>query len=116
MMKEYTTLSEELAKLSPERQEQIKARAFKIYLEELTVKYLQDKLGVSEAELAQYFTETQPTSSKMESQPSLELNTVREVVNALGGTLEIIIKIPHKEPLILSSEHGAIAFPTGANQ
>ena len=40
-MKEYTTLSEELAKLSPERQEQIKAKASKIYLEELTFKYLQ---------------------------------------------------------------------------
>ena len=108
-MKEYTTLSEELAKLSPERHERIKARADKIYFEELTLQYLQEKLGISEAELAQCLTETQPTSSKMESQESLELNTVREVVNALGGTLEIIIKIPDKEPLVLSSEHGAIA-------
>jgi len=34
-MKEYTTLSEELAKLSPERQERIKARTSRLYLEEL---------------------------------------------------------------------------------
>lgn len=58
-MKEYTTLSEELAKLSSERQEKIKARASRLYLEELTFKYLQEKLGVSEAELAQYFNEPQ---------------------------------------------------------
>ena len=102
-MKEYTTLSEELAKLSPERQERIRARAYEIYLEELTFKYLQEKLGFSEAELDKYFNETQPTSSKTEG---LELNTVREVVKALGGTLEIIIKIPDKEPVILSSERG----------
>jgi hypothetical protein len=103
-MKEYTTLSEELAKLSPKRQERIKSRASKIYLEELTFKYLQDKLGLSEEELEQYFAESHPRKAKVESREGLELNTLQEVVNALGGTLEITIKIPHKEPLILSSE------------
>jgi hypothetical protein len=29
------------------------------------------------------------------------LNTLREVVNALGGTVEIIVKIPNKEPIII---------------
>ena len=103
-MKEYTTLSSELAKLSPERQERIKARASKLYLEEITFKYLQDKLGLSEAELAPYLAESQPMLSKFSSEKTLELNTLRQVVNALGGTLEITIKIPQKEPLILSSE------------
>jgi hypothetical protein len=54
-MTEYTTLSEELAKLSPKRQERIEARTSKLYLEELTFKYLQEKLEVSEAELDQYW-------------------------------------------------------------
>lgn len=103
-MKEYTTLSEELAKLSPERQEKIKARTFKIYLEELTFKYLQEKLGVSEAELTQCWAESSSRSSKLDDGENLELNTLREIVNALGGTLEITIKIPQKEPLVLSSE------------
>jgi hypothetical protein len=103
-MKEYTTLSSELAKLSPERREKIKSRASKIYLEELTFKYLQDKLGLSEEELEQYFAESDPKRAKQKSGESLELNTLQEVVNALGGTIEITIKIPHKEPLILSSQ------------
>lgn len=47
MMKEYTTLSEELAKLSPERQKRIKARKSKIYIEYLTLRYLQKRLGLS---------------------------------------------------------------------
>ncbi|NEQ71000.1 MAG: XRE family transcriptional regulator [Symploca sp. SIO2D2] len=103
-MKGYTTLSEELAKLSPERQEKIKARASRLYLEELTFKYLQEKLGVSEAELAQYFAEPQLMSSQIESPENLELNTLREVVKALGGTLEVIITIPNKEPLVLGNK------------
>ncbi|MDB9519269.1 XRE family transcriptional regulator [Roseofilum reptotaenium CS-1145] len=103
-MKDYTTLSSELAKLSPERQEWIKARANKIYLEELTFQYLQEKLGLLEEELEQYFTEAHPGKAKLESRECLELNTLQEVVNALGGTLEITIKIPQKEPLVLISE------------
>ncbi|NET56380.1 MAG: transcriptional regulator [Symploca sp. SIO2E6] len=79
-MKEYTTLSEELAKLSPERQEQIEARTSRIYLEELTFKYVREKLGVSQTELDQYFAEAQPISSKLETQANLELNTLQEVV------------------------------------
>ena len=101
-MKVYTTLSEELAKLSPERQEKIKARASKIYLEELTLNYLQEKLGFSESELAKYFAQQQPVESKFEEKENLELNTLREVLRALGGTLEIIVKIPNKDPLVLS--------------
>ncbi|MDY6782555.1 MAG: XRE family transcriptional regulator [Cyanobacteriota bacterium] len=103
-MKDYTTLSEELAKLSPERQKRIEARAYKIYLEELTFQYLREKLGVSEVELAQYCSEAQSLSSQLETQENIELNTLREVVNALGGTLEITIKIPNKEPLVLGNQ------------
>lgn len=103
-MKDYTTLSSELAKLSPERQERIKARADKIYLEELTFKYLQEKLELSEEELEQYFTESHLGKAKLESREGLELNTLQEVVSALGGTLEITIKIPQKEPFVLIGE------------
>ncbi|CDM95899.1 MAG: XRE family transcriptional regulator [Limnospira sp. PMC 1291.21] len=103
-MKDYTTLSSELAKLSPERQERIKARADQIYLEELTFKYLQEKLGLSEDELEQYFTESDLGKAKLESRECLDLHTLHEVVSALGGTLEITIKIPQKEPFVLIGE------------
>lgn len=98
MMKEYTTLSEELAKLSPERQERIRARKSKIYIEDLTLKYLQRKLELSEEELDQYFNEMQPTSSSLESE---DINNLRQdIANELGGTLKITIKIPHNESRI----------------
>lgn len=103
-MKDYTTLSSELAKLSPERQERIKARADKIYLEELTLKYLQEKLGLSEDELEQYFTASNLGKAKLESREGLDLNTLQKVVSALGGTLEITINIPQKEPLVAIGE------------
>ncbi len=46
-MDKYTTLSEELSNLSRERQELIEARASQIRLEELTLRNLREKLGLS---------------------------------------------------------------------
>ena len=110
-MKEYTTLSEEFNKLSGERQSSIKARASQIHLEELTLKYLQEKLGFSQSELAEHLEVQQPVVSQLGSKQNLELNTLREVVNALGGTLEIIVRIPNKEPIIIKDTKGAVYLP-----
>jgi len=101
-MIKYTTLSEELSNLSGERQELIKARASQIRLEELTLRHLREKLGLSQSELAERLEVQQPAVSKMERRQNLELNTLRFVVNALGGTIEIIVRVPNKEPILLS--------------
>ena len=102
MMKKYTTLAEELNALPKERQEEIEVRASQIRLEELTLRHLREKLGLSQAELAERLEVQQPAVSKLERRQNLELNTLRSVVNALGGTIEIIIRVPDKEPILLS--------------
>ena len=87
MMKKYTTLAEELNALPKERQEVIKVRASQIRLEELTLRHLREKLGLSQAELAERLEVQQPAVSKLERRQNLELNTLRSVVSALGGTI-----------------------------
>jgi DNA-binding XRE family transcriptional regulator len=101
-MTKYTTLSEELNKLPKERQELIEARTSQIRLEEITLQHLREKLGLSQSELAERLEVQQPAISKLERRQNLELNTLRAVVNALGGTIEIIVRIPNKEPILLS--------------
>lgn len=101
-MTKYTTLSEELNQLPSERQELIEARASQIRLEEITLRRLREKLGLSQSELAERIEVQQPAISKLESRQNLELNTLRAVVNALGGTIEIIVRVPNKEPILLS--------------
>jgi len=51
-MTNYITLSEELSNLSGERQELIEARASQIHLEELTLRHLREKLGLSRSKSA----------------------------------------------------------------
>jgi DNA-binding XRE family transcriptional regulator len=101
-MLKYTTLAEELDALPRERQKSIEARADQIRLEEITLRHLREKLGLSQSELAQRMDVQQPAISKLERRQNLELNTLRSVVNALGGTIEIIVRIPDREPILLS--------------
>jgi len=106
-MKKYTTLSEELNQLSQERKEIIAVRTSEIRLEEITLQNLGEKLGLSQSELAASLELSQREISDLEIGQSLELNTLRNVVNALGGTMEIIIKLPNKEPIMMNlSESG----------
>jgi DNA-binding XRE family transcriptional regulator len=65
-MPKYTTLAEELSNLPPERQESIEGRARQIRQEEITLKHLRKKLGLSQAELAQRIEVQQPAISKLE--------------------------------------------------
>jgi DNA-binding XRE family transcriptional regulator len=101
-MPKYTTLAEELNALSPERQEAIETRVSQIRLEEVTLRHLREKLGLSQSELAERLEVQQPAISKLERRQNLELNTLRSVVHALGGTIEIIVRVPDKEPILLS--------------
>jgi DNA-binding XRE family transcriptional regulator len=101
-MSRYTTLSEELKALPQERQDSISVRVEQLRLEELTLKCLREKLGLSQAELAERLEVQQPAISKLERRQNLELNTLRSVVIALGGTIEIIVKVPDREPILLS--------------
>ena len=101
-MTEYTTLSDKLNKLPRQRQETIELRASQVYIEESTLRHLREKLGLSPSELAEHFEIYQPALSNLEHRHNLELNTVRAFVNALGGTIEIIVRVPNKEPILLS--------------
>ena len=65
-MRKYITLSEELNALSKERRDSIATRAAEIRLEELTLRHLREKLGLSQSELAERLEVQQPAISKLE--------------------------------------------------
>lgn len=101
-MEKYTTFNQEFNQLDPERQERIYRRAAEIELEEQTIKRLGEKLGFSPSELAECLEKQKTTVSQLENKQKLELNTLRNVINALEGTMEIIVRVPNKEPVILT--------------
>jgi hypothetical protein len=94
-MAKYTTLSEELSQFSTERQEAIRLRASEIYLEEITFGQIGEKLGLSSSELATFL------DLELDQKQNLELNRLRLIVKALGGKMEIIVRLPNQEPLVI---------------
>jgi hypothetical protein len=64
-------------------------------LEEITLGQIGEKLGLSSSDLAIFL------DRKFDQKQSLELNSLRLMVKALGGTMEIIVRLPNQEPLII---------------
>jgi transcriptional regulator with XRE-family HTH domain len=50
--------------------------------------------GMTQVKLAKSMGVTQPTLSRLESQDDMQLGTLRRIVEALGGELEVIAKLP----------------------
>jgi DNA-binding XRE family transcriptional regulator len=50
--------------------------------------------GLTQEELAAELEIKQPSLSQLESQDDMQISTLRKIVEALGGELEIIAKLP----------------------
>ncbi len=95
------TLAQIMTKFTNEEQAEIQVLADQFIVEEIALKNLSKKLGFSEAELEQYLAIHQGKISQFEQQQNSELRILRALVNELGGTMEIIVKIPNKQPTLL---------------
>lgn len=65
-------------------------------LRELLLSELRTHSGKTQHELAQLLGIKQPTLSKLESQSDMQVSTLRRIVNALGGELEVIARFPNE--------------------
>jgi DNA-binding transcriptional regulator YiaG len=70
-----------------------KRRAREI-LEELELAEIRKALNVSQRGLARTMKIAQPTLAKIEKQPDMQIATLRKVVRALGGDIDIIARFP----------------------
>lgn len=76
------------AKLSPEAQARVRARARR-ELEELTLKALRQDLELTQVEVSRAASMTQSELSRLESRTDHLTSTLRRYVEALGGELEV---------------------------
>ena len=74
---------------SPERLAQLEREASDELLE-LDLKEIRDLVGKTQGEVAALAAMTQPEVSKIEARSDYKLSTLRRVVEALGGELEVI--------------------------
>jgi len=56
---------------------------------------------MTQQQLAQRLGITQPGLSKIESQDDMHVTTLRNLINAIGGELEIVVHMPDGEDVSL---------------
>jgi plasmid maintenance system antidote protein VapI len=74
-------------------------------LGEMLLSELRRFAGKSQRELAEALGVKQPSISKLENQSDMQISTLRRIVHALGGTLEVTAKFPHGIARIRQQSH-----------
>ena len=81
------------ANMRPESLARAKARA-KEMMAEMLLAEIRRAVGLTQEELAASLGIKQPSLSRLESQDDMQISTLRRLIAALGGELEIIAHLP----------------------
>ncbi len=83
-------------KMGPRRVAKAKTKARQIHAEMLLTE-LRKLEGLTQVELAQKLGIKQPAISQLEQQDDMQVSTLQRIVKALGGVLEITVRLPGGE-------------------
>ncbi len=81
------------ARMSPERRARIDAQAREMIAEMLLAE-IRKQAGLTQTDLAEALGIKQPTLSKLEAQSDMQISTLRRIIAALGGDLELVAHLP----------------------
>lgn len=91
-----------IAKLPANRRRKIAKRTKELLLEEKSLREFRKALHLSQEELARRLKINQAAISKIEGRTDTYVSTLRAYIEALGGKLEIIARLPGKKPISIS--------------
>lgn len=89
--------------LPKNRKHNIKKEASLLITEYNTLQEFRTSLGMTQMELAEDLLISQVNISKLEKRTDMHISTLRKYVEALGGKLEITIKMPNDSEVLISS-------------
>ena len=85
--------------ISPERRANIESKKTELR-EEMALHELRQALGVSQEVLADKLDVLQPSIAKMERRADIRISSLRRLIEAMGGSLEIRAHFPHGDVTI----------------
>ncbi|CAH1655196.1 MULTISPECIES: XRE family transcriptional regulator [Hyphomicrobiales] len=95
------SLNDIIASLPPGEQEEIEARYQDLKQEVEGLRELRRIAGRAQEDVATALKIKQPSVSKIEKQADMYLSTLRGYVEAIGGKLELIVKLPSRPPVTI---------------
>lgn len=106
------SLNEFIAELPADEQAEIEARYQVLKQEVEGLRELRQIAGKAQADIATALNIKQPSVSKIEKQADMYLSTLRSYVDAIGGKLELTVKLPAR-PAFTIQHLGDVAVSTG---
>jgi len=95
------TLSEMIDALPKRRRERVDARYREVKDEVESLSELRKAAGKAQAEIAATLKIKQPSISKIEKQTDMYLSTLRSYVQAIGGELDLVVRLPSRRVMRL---------------
>lgn len=92
----HKKLSTLIDKMPAARRARSDSRVLRIR-QEMLLAELRKHSGMTQKELAERLGISQPCLSKMEGQDDMQIGTLNRLVGSLGGTLELIVRMPNGE-------------------
>jgi DNA-binding Xre family transcriptional regulator len=93
---------DKLNELPADRQEKIRARATELIAEEMSLRDLRLARQLTQEKLAELLQIHQAGVSRLEKRSDLHLSTLRDIVQAMGGDLRLVVEFPDRPPVVLS--------------
>jgi len=79
-------------------------RRYKELIDEVeSLRELRHISEMSQAKIAKALSISQPAVSKIEKQTDMYLSTLRSYVEAIGGELDVIVRLPNRSPVKVKS-------------
>ncbi len=97
------SLDEIIAELPRDRQERVHARYRELKEDVEGLRELRRIAGKAQVEIATTLRIKQPSVSKIEKQADMYISTLRSYVEAVGGELELVVRLPARAPIRLHS-------------
>ena len=120
------TLDDVVAGLPKRRRKRIEARFEELKQQVESLGELRRVAGKAQADIASTLGIKQPSVSKIEKQADMYLSTLRSYVEAIGGELDLVVRLPSRPPLrierlgdvaglegVRARELGGVARPRG---
>ena len=92
-----------IASLPLEEQASIKKRSAELINEYETLQQMRKARALTQKKLAKKLGVAQVAISKLENRSDLLLSTLRSYVEAMGGTLDLIVRFPDRKPVKLAT-------------
>jgi transcriptional regulator with XRE-family HTH domain len=95
------TLEQKLAEISQRRRARIKARTRELVAREMSLRELRHAVNKTQKTVARTLNMGQEGVSRLEKRSDLLLSTLRNFVEAVGGSLTLVAQFPDQEPIAI---------------